>query len=505
MKRFFPVLLLIVLLLPQPVRADRLGDVLKRFEPYAARAMDDWHVPGMAVAVVKGETVVWAKGFGTRRAGAALPVTPDTVFQVGSTTKAFTVAVMASLVDEGKADWDDRVTDHFPGFMMYDPWVTREFRIHDLFAQHSGMPAYAGDAQSFIGYGRDHIIRSMRHIKPTYSFRDKFSYVNNLFVAGARVEELIAGSSWEELMRERILNPLGMTRSSLDEAGLTRVDNGATLHVLEGGKAVPIEPGSMLLSWPYVYGPAGGLNSSALDMARWIAAQMNRGKLGKVRIFSEAAADYMHTPQTPVKMGPYHAAYTQGWLLTELSRTDVVWHNGGTSGIAAFVGFSPDQGVGLVVLTNLGHHNLADALGLQFFDLLSGVDGADWNRTFLDQDEKTAATEAKEAADAEKKPALPGLPAKDYAGTYESPVLGGLTVTADGDGLVVRLGAKLQEVLHVRHETMHTYTGEWRAMDPDDPVYHFDFAVDPEGNVTGVTLREFNYDGCGLFQRQQCP
>ena len=184
--------------------------------------MRDWKVPGMSIAVVKGDKVVYAKGFGTKRAGMNRPVDADTIFQVGSTTKAFTVALMATLVDEGKADWDDRVIDHFPDFMMYDPWVTREFRVHDLFAQHSGMPFYAGDLQSFIGFDRDHIIHSMRYIKPVYSFRDKFSYVNNLFVAGAKVEEKLTGKTWETLMQERILTPLKMTRSSMDEAGLTQ-------------------------------------------------------------------------------------------------------------------------------------------------------------------------------------------------------------------------------------------------------------------------------------------
>jgi CubicO group peptidase (beta-lactamase class C family) len=498
MKRIFSILFLALLLLPLPARADRLSETVKRLTPYAVKGMEQWHVPGLAMAVVKGETVVWAKGLGTRRAGTDLPVSPDTVFQVGSTTKAFTVAVMATLADEGKTGWDDRVIDHFPGFRLHDPWVTREFRIHDLFAQHSGMPAYAGDAQAFLGYGRDHIIASMRHVEPVYSFRDQFSYVNNLFVAGAKVEELLTGKPWETLVRERILDPLSMTRSSLDEAGLTKADDGASLHVLVNGEPVVIEPGTMLRAWPYVYGPAGGLNSTALDMARWAAAQLNRGKLGKTRIFSREAADYMHTPRTPVKMGPYHAAYTQGWMLTELSRTDVIWHNGGTSGICAFVGFSPDLDAAFVALTNLGGHNLADALGMQFFDWLSGKDDADWSATFLEQ-----AGEAEEAeTGGENTPNLPGLPPERYAGTYHSPVLGGLTVASDGKDLVIRLGARFQEVIRAGHATMHTFAGEWPSMDPDDPVYHFDFAVTPEGEVTGVTLREFDYDGCGLFERR---
>lgn len=501
LQRCALVLILVTMLaFPNMVLADTLKATLAEFETYAHKGMQDWKVPGMAIAVVKGDTVIYAKGFGTKRFGTDRPVDENTVFQVGSTTKAFTVALMATLVDEGKADWDDRVVDHFPGFMMHDPWVTREFRIHDLFAQHSGMPPYAGDLQSFIGFDRDHIIHSMRHIKPIYSFRDKFSYVNNLFVAGAKVEEGLTGKPWESLMQERILDPLGMTHSSMDMAGLTKASNGSDLHVLVNGKPQPIKPGSMLLDWPYIYGPAGGLNSSAADMAKWAAAQQGRGKTGHTRIFSEASAEYMHTPKTPVKVGEFHGAYCQAWMQTPLKMTDVFWHNGGTSGICSFAGFSPDLDMAVVVLTNLGGHKLADALGLQFFEMMSG-NKADWNARFL-ADRKEAEAMQAEAENNADVPNLPGLPLAAYAGNYSSPIYGELTVQARKKSLALRLGATQQVSVEVMHKTMHTFSGEWIAVDPGDPEYHFDFSVDTEGEVTAVTIREFNQDGTVTFTRQ---
>ncbi|MGL1863370.1 MAG: serine hydrolase [Pseudodesulfovibrio sp.] len=494
------LLLAIVLSLPAFAQAESFDETLSKFESYAVKGMRDWKVPGMSIAMVKGDKVVYAKGFGTKRAGVNRPVDADTVFQVGSTTKAFTVALMATLVDEGKADWDDRVVDHFPNFMMYDPWVTREFRVHDLFAQHSGMPFYAGDLQSFIGFDRDHIIHSMRYIKPVYSFRDKFSYVNNLFVAGAKVEEKLTGKTWETLMQERILTPLKMTRSSMDEAGLTQVENGSDLHILVNGKAQPIKPGAALLDWPYTYGPAGGLNSSAQDMAKWAAAQLNGGKHGATRIFSQESAEYMHTPKTPVHIGEFHGSYCQAWMRTELEKTNVVWHNGGTSGICSFVGFSPDQDLAVVVLTNLGSHKLADALGLQFFEMMSGND-KDWNGTFL-ADLKKAEKAQAEAAKNTTIPNLPGLPLEAYAGKYHSSIYGDLTVYAEKKSLRIRLGTTQQMIVKVTHKTMHTFSGDWIVIDPADPEYHFDFTVDTEGDVTAITLREFNQDGTATFTRQ---
>ena len=497
--RLCSVLVLLCLLLPGPAGAVDFDAVLARYETYAVKGMKGWQVPGMAVAVVRGDRIVYAKGFGTRRYGAELPVDKNTVFQVGSTTKAFTVALMAGLVDEGKVGWDDRVIDHFPDFRMYDPWVTREFRIHDLFAQHSGLPPYAGDLQAFLGFGRERIVHSLRYIKPVYSFRDKFSYVNNLFVAGAGLEERVTGKSWEDLMRERILVPLKMTRSSLDQAGLTETENHAALHLLADGKPMVIEPGSPLMAWPYIYGPAGGLNSTAVDMARWASAQLHGGQ-GAARIFSREAAAAMHAPRTPILPGQLPDAYCMGWLATPLSKTDVTWHNGGTSGICSFVGFSEDLDMAVVVLTNLGGHKLADALGLQFFEMMSGNETADWNKKFL------ATPDEEEEPDTDTAlPGLPGLPLKEYTGDYVSPVHGSLTVQTRGKGLLLRLGPDLRFSLPVTHQTQHTFTGEWTVLDPGDPVYHFDFGVEPGGGVTSVTIREFDRDGTCTFDKTDSP
>ncbi|WP_419786243.1 serine hydrolase [Pseudodesulfovibrio sp.] len=500
-KRWLSVLVLLCLLLPGPARADRLDDTLARLVPYAEKGLRETGVPGMAVAVVKGGRTVWAKGFGTRRAGGNLPVTPDTVFQVGSLTKAFTVGIMGSLVDEDRADWDDLVTDLYPPFAMYDPWVTREFMVHDLFAQHSGLPPYAGDLQLFIGYGRDHVIQSLRDIRPAYSFRDEFSYVNNLFLVGGRVEEELTGKSWETLMHERILDPLDMADSSVDGQGFATAQNVATMHELAGGKAVPLKADSLLLSWAYAAGPAAGLNSTVNDMAKWIAVQLGRGRIGNVRLFSENAADYMRQPRTPMMFGDRHASYCQGWMRMELSRTDVIWHNGGTWGACAFAGYSPALDAGIVVLTNLSDQPLADAVGLEFFDLLSGVDGADWLATFLKEEAEAQAEPNAQPEPAPGKP-LPGLPVERYTGAYDNPVLGPLTVSLDRDGLLVTLGKDGCCRIRARHDTMHSFVGEWPELAPDDPVVHFDFQVDGEGAVSGLLLREYDEDGCGYFTRR---
>lgn len=502
MKRIVIFFLLIGLtVLPGVAEAVDFESTLTKFETYAQKGMRDWHVPGMAICVVKDKDIVYTKGFGTRRYGADRPVTGDTIFQVGSTTKAFTVAILATLVDEGVVGWDDPVVDHYPGFMMYDPWVTREFRIHDLFAQHSGMPPHAADAQIFIGYGREDVLKSMRYIQPVYSFRDKFSYVNNLFVAGAKVAEIKTGKTWETLMQERILGPLKMTHSSMDEAGLTSTKNGSDLHIMVDGKPTPLKPDSMLLDWPYIYGPAGGLNSTAPDMARWLMAHMGKGSLGTTQIFSEQSAEYMHSPRTPAPRDGLNSAYCQGWVRTPLKNTDVIWHNGGTSGICAFVGFSSELGMGVVVLTNLSYHKLADGLGFQFFEMMSGHD-SDWNDVFLKRNKAAEAAQAKTQA-AIKLPDLPGLPLKDYTGTYFNPIYGQMTVDKAKDSLNIHFGAEQRLSAKALRGPMHTFELELPSIDLADPRHHLDFIVDAEGRVEGVILREFNHDGTGTFLKQK--
>lgn len=487
---------LFVVSLPQ-AQAASMDETLRQFETYAVTSMDQWKVPGMSVAVVKDDTIIYTKGFGTAKAGETAPITPDTVFQVGSVTKAFTVALMAQLVDQGVVEWDDRVVDHFPGFMMYDPWVTREFRIHDLFAQRSGMHSYAGDLQPFMNFDREHILHSLRFFKPIYSFRDTFSYVNNLFLAGAKVEELHTGKTWETLMRERLLTPLGMKRSSISRQGYEETTDKAVMHLLVDGAVTPMKPGTPIFDWPYIYGPAGGLNTSANDMARWLTAQMNNGKYKTQRIFSEQSAAFMHTPMTPASGNGMIGAYCQGWLRQHLAHTEIIWHNGNVSGGKSFIGFSPSLHIGIVILTNLGNQSLPDALGFQFLDMVSGTKDSDWNSQFLPVEHQS------EPVEAPAQLTLPGFPLATYAGAYANPVYGDMTVKQDADALVITLGAQQQFTIRATHVTAHVFSGNWKEISPHDPMYEFIFNTDAAGQITGVTMPDLA-DGSEteIFTRQ---
>lgn len=199
----------------QPTAAE-LKAMLADFDQYAAKAMADWKIPGMAVGIVKDGKLIFGKGYGVKTLGGNDPVTENTLFQIGSTSKAFTSTLVAMLVDEGKLKWEDKVVDHAADFRMYDPWVTREFQIVDLMAQRSGMPAYAADTLFSLGFDRAYIKQAIRHIKPVTSFRGHFAYVNNLWLVAAGIVERYTGKTWEQTLKERIFDPLGMSHSSAD-------------------------------------------------------------------------------------------------------------------------------------------------------------------------------------------------------------------------------------------------------------------------------------------------
>ena len=181
-----------------PPDQETLQKILADFEAYAEQSRKDWGIPGMAISIVQGDKMIYANGFGVKKQGEDDPVNENTIFQIGSTSKAFTAALVAMMVDEGKLNWKDKVIDYLPDFMMYDPWVTREFLIDDVMAQHSGMPGYASDLLSFIGFDRKHIIHSICYIQPISSFRSEFAYMNNLFLVAAALVEEISGKLGRE-------------------------------------------------------------------------------------------------------------------------------------------------------------------------------------------------------------------------------------------------------------------------------------------------------------------
>lgn len=262
---------------PQSDRPENLKAVLKEFEEYAEAARRDWNAPGMAVAVVTDQRLVYARGFGIRRLGGSEPVGLRTIFQIGSAAKAFTAALTAIMVDEGRLRWEDRVLDYLPEFRMYDAWLTRQFTLADLMAQRSGLPPYAGDLQALLGFDREHILRSLRFIKPVSDFRTEFAYQNSLFLAAAAILERATGKSWKDNLQKRLLLPLDLHHTSTGLRALQNAEDAACLHRRIKNKVEVLPPHWPYHDWIYTLGPAGGINSNVLDMAVWLGLHLRQG------------------------------------------------------------------------------------------------------------------------------------------------------------------------------------------------------------------------------------
>ena len=469
-------------------------------DAYIEKAMKDWEVPGLALAIVKNDSVIYARGYGVRELGKPDPVTTRTIFAVGSTSKAFTAALMAMLVDSGKVKWDDHVTQYLPWFQLYDPYATREITIRDLLTHRSGLSR--GDLLWFASpLSRDSVVRAVRNLKPSWSFRSHFGYQNIMFVTAGQLEAAVAGENWDHLVRQRIFEPLGMSASVTSIHDLPRGGDVATPHEKVEDKVVPI-------AWRDIdnVGPAGSINSNVLDYARWVRFQLDDGVLpGGKRLISRAAMREMHSPQMLIpiteeaeKLDPWShfSAYGFGWFLLDYRGSEIIHHGGNIDGFSAEVDLVPEQKLGIVILTNMNGTALRDALPYAIYDRFLGVkDGKDWSAAYLEQRKKMLARADSMKARVEAahvKGTKPSLTLDKYAGLYADTLYGSLTVSLEKDHLVVTRNASF--VADLEHWDYDNFRAVWR--DHTLGKQFFTFQVDPMGKAEAVTVEEL-----ATFQR----
>ena len=467
----------------QPTAAE-LKAMLADFDQYAAKAMADWKIPGMAVGIVKDGKLIFGKGYGVKTLGGNDPVTENTLFQIGSTSKAFTSTLVAMLVDEGKLKWEDKVVDHAADFRMYDPWVTREFQIVDLMAQRSGMPAYAADTLFSLGFDRAYIKQAIRHIKPVTSFRGHFAYVNNLWLVAAGIVERYTGKTWEQTLKERIFDPLGMSHSSADMQSFLNAKDVSSLHAAEGGKVITLPKNWEFLEWSYIAGPAGAINSTIGDMAKWLAFQMDNGKVDDKQLVSEANMQVLHSPKTIAGLsGELHknAFYCLGWIYMEHSPYPVIWHNGGTQ-MKTMVAYVPEQKIGVVVLSNYVT-GLPELLAFRFFDQYAGKPAKDLSAEGLAEFEKAKKKEEAKKPVPPKNPLAP-MPLETYTGIYSNDVYGKISVSLVDGKLTVVIGPKKLKIT-LSHWNKDVFAAHWPVSDPELESAFASFQANPEGKITG--------------------
>jgi CubicO group peptidase (beta-lactamase class C family) len=480
-----------------------------------ARTMAAYPVPGIAVGVVKDGKLVYAKGFGVRVAGGTERVDADTQFAIGSISKAFTAAALAILVDEGKLRWDDRVIDHLPDFRMYDAWVTRELTIRDLLTHRSGLGIGAGDLMFApqTDFTRPEIIRALRFLKPSTSFRSEFAYDNLLYAVAGEIVAVVGHTTWEDFVTDRILRPLGMDGCAASPSRATG-PNRVTPHVFLDGRLQTVP----LLELAAV-NPAGSIVCNVNGMARWLEVQLAQGAIpGGGRAFSAEQAAEMWAPQTILRSGgrrqqltrTHFAAYGLGWGLEDYEGYKRVSHNGGLPGIVTHVGMLPELGLGVIVLTNQQEPGALPSIALTILDAYVGAPKRDWLALTQEDMKARAARLAESSAKrAPAKAAVPVDPATfgSFVGRYADPWRGEATVSREGDRLWLKFSRTQGLVGPMEPIAPGLFIVRWndRTIDADAYVR---FADDFGGTVTGFTMKpvsdttDFSYDFADLnFKR----
>jgi CubicO group peptidase (beta-lactamase class C family) len=457
--------LLIIGCLSQSAFAQPITTQIKEFDTYIEKSRAAWQMPGMAVAVVKDGKVIFKKGFGVTQLGTKNMVNTQTIFGCGSTTKAMTAVCMALLVDEGKVSWDDAVVKHFPEFHLYDPAVTRELKIRDLFIHNSGV----GNADFLWGVmdvSSDEILRKMQLVEPSYSLRSSFIYQNIFYLAAGKIIEKISGQKWEDFIQARIFQPLGMNRTFSTLKSI-KDSNQSKPHYLVNGSIKVIESTS-----PDRVGPAGGVYSCIDDISKWVVCMLDSSKYEGGRLLKPTTWTELFKPQVIVPASQFYptmkiikpnwTTYGLGWFQHDYKGKKINYHTGSLAGEIAIHGQLPDAKLGIYVFGNYDHAELRHALVYKAFDLFALGGNRDWSAEFLTLYSGIKEKGEKEEKDFEAKRAAntnPSKPLVDYAGKYSDPLYGEVEVTLVGNKLFVNANNFLKATLS--HWHYDTFRGEY--------------------------------------------
>jgi CubicO group peptidase (beta-lactamase class C family) len=426
--------------------ATDMSTIIPQFDAYAEQSFAKSGVPGMAVAVVKNDTVVYIRCFGVKNITTREPVTTDTRFQLASISKSFTSASIASMVGNGELSWDDRIAQLNPGFRLSDPWVTDHVTIRDLLAHRTGLPEYGADELQYaFGYNRSEIISRLRYMTLTGEFRSSYAYSNIGITAAAEAAAKRAGKPWEDLVAERVFVPAGMHNTSARFADFAYAQDHADTYLTVNGTSVA---GALLND--EVNSPAGGVSSTVNDMARYARLQVNEGSIDGKQVIAADALRETHKPQNILKYSKTGmTAYGLGWdTILENGRSRVEHGGDLDSGVSTYITLYPDEKMGIVVLTNgfPGGHILKKTVTHGWDDLyFTGAVQKDWYGITEQQINEALKPGASILNPFEQLPPAPAgaqssRPFASYSGSYTQDYYGTLRIVPDATGLLVYPG-----------------------------------------------------------------
>lgn len=448
---------------------------LQGLDEYIEQAMPDWGIPGMAVAVVKDDEIVYARGFGIKKLGENDPVDEHTLFGIASTTKAMTAAALAMLVDEGRLDWDDPVVKHLPDFKLYDPFVTSEVTVRDLLVHRVGVGRMTGNRIQFMPQAeRSEIIYRMRYLEPEQSFRSSYVYSNVMYMVAGELIPAITGISWDDFLARRIFGPLGMNSSNTSITQIGHDDNAAWPHQEIRGEVVTIPR----RDWNNV-APSAAVNSTVYDIAQWLRLHLGEpGVYDEHRLLSEEVMREMHQAQFALRVSdPYGglASYGLGWRLGEYNGYRTASHGGATDGMNTNLTLVPEADLGIIVLTNT-FNQLTTAVVNRIIDAYIDAPVQDWSRIHLNGYSRLRAiAEAgrEEIHAARKHGTEPTFSLQGYEGTYADSLYGEVEVRLEEDKLVLHFWDSTDQIADLEHWHLDTFRAHWRNPAQREKFVHF--------------------------------
>lgn len=427
---------------------------LEGFDQYIAEQMSEWHIPGLAIGVLLKNEIILAKGYGYADLRNQIPVTPETIFPIGSASKAFTTLALGILADEGCFDWDHPIRDYLPWFKLSDPLATERITARDLACHRSGLPRH-----EFFWFNssatRRELAERLSHLALFRDFRATYWYQNLTYIVAGELIHDRTGQSWEEFVTERIFHPLTMTSTFPSHAGLILAQNRALPYTDRDERLIEINYQNL-----DVIGPAGGINSQLLDMLKWVALHLNQGHHAGGQLISRAGLTQLHSPQVVIPDPQKYpetpiANYALGWRVIPYRGHKAIRHGGNVTGFASHVTFMPEEQLGVVILSNKEPNPVLQNILYNLYDRLLGLRPIDWNQRLQNDltEMKRKQEERKQAtASTQKTGTLPSHPLADYCGIYEHPGYGKISIGLTQDTLTITYNSLTFQMAHYHYD-----------------------------------------------------
>jgi len=441
MKRLLLLLLLSVIVKNGIAQKETVPSFVKdSLDNYVNTALKEWQIPGVSVCVVKDGKVVLIKGYGVKETGTADKVDENTLFMIGSNSKAFTGTALAILDAEKQVSLDDKVQKWLPDFTLYDPWVAKETNIRDLLCHRLGFETFQGD---FMYFDSDLTVAEVREkmgkLKPLYGFRSKWGYTNSAFMTAGEIIPKVTGKTWAAYVTEKIFQPLGMNHTLALSKEITSSSNRALAHTVVLGELKKIPYGNI-----DNLAPAGSISSSANDLSHWVMAQLDKGKYDGKQVIPAAAIAQTWLPHSILGNGGtifnkgHFNLYGLGWFLEEYAGRKIVSHTGGVNGFVTSVTLIPEEKLGIIVLTNTDANNFYEALKWEIMDAYFELPYRNYSQVYLQGHQNNEKEMMKQLAlkkDTISSNPKTDLPLSAFAGTYIHDIYGNMTIALENGKL----------------------------------------------------------------------